>query len=134
MVARTIVIKTADGTEHTFHVVRRTGVHGAQASWRGLKEGSEVVAHYTARGTRETAVEIDNVGKEGLHAMEGAVVKVDQGAKTVVVKSADGAERTFRTTDNAVVSLGKGSEKAAKVTVYYTEDGGKAVVHFFQRL
>jgi len=60
--AKTIVVKAADGTEHTFHFVERTAVHGtekagvaAKESFHGLKEGSEVVVHYTTKGTEETA-------------------------------------------------------------------------------
>jgi hypothetical protein len=34
--------------------------------------------------------------------------------------------------DHAAVETGKGTEKAAKVTVYYTEDAGKKIAHFFQ--
>jgi len=42
--AKTVVVKLADGTEHTFHFVKRTTVHGAQGTaagatdaFRGLK-------------------------------------------------------------------------------------------------
>jgi hypothetical protein len=55
---KTIVIKTSDGAEHSMHFIDKTAVHGADASmdaakdsWHGLKEGSEVVAHYTTKGT-----------------------------------------------------------------------------------
>jgi hypothetical protein len=38
--------------------------------------------------------------------------------------------------DHATVDAGKdvakGSEKAAKVTVYYTEEGGKKIAHWFE--
>src|SRR5580700_7311316 len=59
---KTIAVKTKDGTEHTFHFVEKTTVHGAHAtavgakdSFHGITEGSEVVAHYTAKGAEETA-------------------------------------------------------------------------------
>src|SRR5882757_9779696 len=61
---KTVVVKTADGTEHTFHVVDRTAVHGAEESgkgaeesFHGLKEGSHVVVHYSAKGSEDTAEE-----------------------------------------------------------------------------
>ena len=61
--AKVVVVKTADGTKYTLHLVKKTAVHGADAtaaaakgSWRGLEEGSEVVAHYTKRGAEITAV------------------------------------------------------------------------------
>jgi len=39
--------------------------------------------------------------------------------------------------DHAAVDGGKdiakGTEKAAKVTVFYTEEGGKKIAHFFEK-
>jgi hypothetical protein len=143
--SKTILVKTADGTEHTLHFVAKTTVHGAQAtatgakdSFHGLKEGSEVVAHYTAKGAEETAVEVDKVGKGGLHAVDGTVSHVSEDGKTVVVKAADGTEHTFQVvghdTAASAKEIGKGADKTAKVTVYYTESAGKKVAHFFQKL
>jgi len=142
---KTIAVKTADGTEHSLHFVDKTTVHGADASaaaakdsWHGLKEGTEVVAHYTTRGTEDTAVEFDKVGKDGLKATDGAIKDIDRGTKTLVVKTADGTEQTFRLTGRASEDAGKdiakGTEKGAKVTVYYTEDAGKKVAHFFEKI
>ena len=142
--AKTVVIKTADGTEHTLHFVSRTAVHGAQETavgakdaFHGLKEGSQVAVHYTARGTDETADEVDNIGKDGLKASEVTVTGVDRSAKTLAVKTADGAQETYRLTDRAAEDaskdLGEGTEKSAKVTIYYTEEAGHKVAHFFKR-
>jgi hypothetical protein len=126
------------------HVVSDTVVYGADEAgkltkyaWRDLKEGTEVAAHYTKRGTKDAALEIDKLGDEGLKESRGALVRLDQAAKTVVVTTARGAEETFRMTDHAAKSLAKhvakGTEKGTKVTVYYAEDGGRKVVHFFER-
>lgn len=142
--AKTVVVKLADGTEHTYHVVERTAVHGTQQTaagakdaFHGLKEGSEVAVHYTAVGTNETAEEIDNIGKDGLEATEGAVTHIDRGAKTLAVKTAGGTEETYRLTDSAAKDAGKDiakrSAKSAQVTVYYTEEAGHKVAHFFKR-
>jgi hypothetical protein len=139
---KTVVVKTADGTEHTFHFVERTSVQGADAgakdTFHGVKEGSEVVVHYSKKGTEVTAEEIDHVGKDGLKVTEGTVSKIDRGGKTLVVKTADGAEETFHLTDHAAKDAGKGVgegvEKSGKVTVYYTEKAGRKVAHFFKAL
>lgn len=140
---KTVVIKTTEGTEHTVHFVSKTSVHGwdsadagAKDGMHGVKEGSHVVAHVTVKGTEETAREMDRIGDGGLKVSEGTVSKIDRGTKTLAVKTADGAEATYKITDHAVVDAGKdagkGVEKASKVTVYYTEEGGKKVVHFFK--
>jgi hypothetical protein len=142
---KTIAVKTADGTVHTIHFVDTTTVHGAHATadgakdtFHGITEGSEVVAHYTAKGAKETAVEVDKIGKGGMHAVEGTVTHVSEDGKTVVVKAADGTDHTFHVaghdTASAAKDIGKGADKSAKVTVYYTEGAGKKVAHFFEKL
>jgi len=139
---KTMLVKTADGTEHTIHFVDKTVVHGtasgAKDAFHGLSEGSEVIAHYTVKGSEKTGVEVDKIGKDGLKTAEGTVSKVGSDGKTVVVKAADGTEHTFRVVGSDTVTsakdLGKGADKAAKYTVYYTEDAGKKVAHFFEKL
>ena len=142
--AKTVVVKVTDGTEHTLHFVKRTAVHGAQYTaagakdvFHGLKEGSEVAVHYTAKGAKETAGEIDNIGKDGLKATEATVARVDRGAKILAVKTADGAEETYRLTDSAAKDAGKdvseGRREVCEITVYYTEESGRRVAHFFKR-
>lgn len=142
--AKTIVVKAADGTEHTFHFVGRTAVHGAEEagaagreSFHGLEEGTNVVVHYTAKGSKETAQEIDRLGEGGLKSTEGTVTHLDRSAKTVTIKAADGSEQAFRLTDHAAEDAGKdvseGADKSGKVTVYYTEQAGHKVAHFFTK-
>src|ERR1700675_3999119 len=112
--AKTVVVKTADGTEHTFLFLGRTVVHGAEATakgskvaFHGLKEGSEVAVHYTAKGSVETAEEVDRIGKDGLKATEVTVTHIDRGAKTLAVKTANGTEETYRLAANAAKDAGK---------------------------
>jgi len=124
--------------------VGRTAVHGAAGAtagakdaFHGLKEGSQVAAHYTSKGAVDTADEIDNVGKDGLKTTEVSVTHIDRGAKTLTVKTADGAEETYLLTDNAAKDAGKdvagGADRSAKTTVYYSEEGGRKIAHFFKR-
>jgi hypothetical protein len=143
--AKTISIKTADGTEHVFHWAKDTTIHGVRASdvaakdsWHGLKEGSEVVAHSTKRETEETAVEVDKVGDAGLTKTEGTIKEIDRGGKKLVIESADGTERTFTLTGHAAADGGKdvaaGAEKGTHVVVYSTAEASKKVAHFFEKM
>ena len=95
------------------------------------------MVHATGSGAKKTAVEVDAIGKDGMKAVDGTVSKVGAGGKTVVIKLADGTEQTFETTGHAAAEIASataaGSEKAAKVTVHYTEEGGKKVAHFFKK-
>lgn len=144
-VTKSMVVKTKDGTEHTIHFVAKTSVHGATATaggakdvFHGLTEGSEVVAHYTEKGAEKTGVEVDNVAKDGVKTVDGTVTRVGEGGKVVVVKAADGTEHTFQVVGHDTVvsaqDIGKGADKSAKYTVYYTETAGKKVAHFFEKL
>jgi hypothetical protein len=47
---KTVVVKTADGTEHTIKVTGDTVVKGTKDGFDGLKEGTEVVARTTGKG------------------------------------------------------------------------------------
>src|ERR1700685_1570631 len=94
--AKTVAVKTADGTEHTFHFVKRTTFHGADDTAKGatdalngLKEGSQVAEHYTAKGSVETGEEFDRIGKDGLKSTDVTVTHIDRGAKTLAVKTVD---------------------------------------------
>lgn len=143
--AKTIGVKTADGTEHVFHWAKDTSVHGVNSAdlaagdaWRGLKEGSEVVAHSTKRGTEDTALEIDKVGDGGLKRTEGTVKEIDRQGKKLVIESSDGTEQAFKLTNHAAADAGKdvatGAEKGTKIAVYSTGKAGQNVVHFFERI
>jgi hypothetical protein len=142
---KTMVVKTKDGTEHSVHFVDKTAVWGADKTaagakdaFKGLSEGSEVVVHYTEKGTEKTAIEVDKVGKDGLKYVDGTVTKVGKDGKTVVVKAADGTDHAFdvagHDTAEAAKGIGKAADKTGKVTVYYSEEGGKKVAHFFEKL
>lgn len=142
---RTVVVKTADGTRHSLHLLDSTAIHGADLStaaskdsWHGLAEGSEVVAHYTKRGTEDTAVEIDKIGGGGLKTAKGTVTEIDRGGKKLVVDTGKGAKETFELTEraskDAEKDLAKATTKGSKVAIYYTEDAGKKVAHFFEAM
>jgi hypothetical protein len=103
-----VVVKTTDGTEHTFHYPSDVTVHGrkdidvaSKDTLHGLTEGSEVAVHYSVDGTKETAHEIDSIGKDGLKTTKGLVSHVDGGAQEISIKAEDGNELTFRLTDRA---------------------------------
>ncbi|HKN72194.1 MAG TPA: hypothetical protein VJX30_14250 [Terriglobales bacterium] len=146
---KTMVVKAKDGSEHTIKFVDKTTVHGVKAgahetemggkdAFHGLKEGTEVVAHYTEKGTEKTGVEVDKVGKDGIKSVDGAVTHIDRAGKTMAVKTADGTEHTFKLSGHAADDAGKdiekGTEKTAHVTVYYTEEAGKKTAHFFEKI
>ncbi len=78
--------------------------------------------------------------RQVLDGMSGAIVieGMERTGKKIAVTTADGTEQTFKLTDHAVKDagkdIGKGSEKGTKVIVYSSEDAGKKVAHFFEKM
>ena len=151
--AKTIGVKTADGTEHVFHYTEKTTVHGSKATAKDVKtgavdtyfagkEGTHVVVRYTEKGAEKTAASVDDFGKDTIKVSEGTVTKVDKAAHTVSVKTADGAETTYDWGKDATIDTDHGVVKSSqfvakegdKVVVHYSEDAGKKIVHFFKAI
>ena len=71
---KTMVVKTADGTEHTIKWTDKTTVKGVDATGKGvaagsldtydgLKEGAKVSVKYTEKGSEKTAVAVKDASK-----------------------------------------------------------------------
>jgi hypothetical protein len=71
---KTVVVKTADGTEHTIKYTDDTAVKGAKDAGKGVekggadaylagKEGTKVTVKYTEKGGEKTAVGIKDASK-----------------------------------------------------------------------
>jgi hypothetical protein len=144
--AKTMAVKTANGTVETVKFTDKTTVHGLKDAGKGAdlagKEGGHVIVHAVGEGADKTARSVDWVGDKTVHATEGTVEAVGKGSKTVGVKTADGTKETFVVADHAVVDTGKdvtrystqGAKKGEHVTVYYTEEAGKKIAHVFKHL
>jgi hypothetical protein len=144
--AKTIAVKTADGTVETVKFTEKTTVHGLKDGAKGAdlagKEGGHVIVHTVGEGSEKTAHSVEWMGDKTVHTTEGTVEDVGKGTKTVAVKTADGTKETFVVAEHATVSTGKdvarysvkGAEKGEHVTVYYTEEAGKKIAHVFKHL
>ncbi|MFZ3210636.1 MAG: hypothetical protein WA188_03910 [Terriglobales bacterium] len=147
--AKKIAVKTADGTEEVFKFTGKTAMHAAKGVKTGAvdtylagKEGTHVVVHYTEEGAEKTAVAVDDFGKDTVKVGKGTVTDVDKAGHTVTIKTEDGSEETYHVAKDAAVDtehgVVKGTEytakKGEKVTVHYTEEGGRKVAHFIKHL
>jgi hypothetical protein len=144
--AKTIAVKTADGTVETVKFTDKTTVHGLKDAVKGAdlagKEGGHVIVHATGEGAEKTAHSVEWVGDKTVHTTEGTVEDVGKGTKTVAVKTADGTKEVFEVSGHATVDTGKtvarysaeGAKKGEHVTVYYTEEAGKKIAHVFKHL
>lgn len=146
--AKKVTIKTADGTMETLKYTDKTATIGAKdiakaADFTG-REGSHIIVHYSAKGADKTAEAVEFVGKDAPKIAEGTIKDIDADGRKITVMTDDGAEKTFDVSKTAVVDSGKGladagkfaadkTAKGAKVTVHYTDDGGRSVARFMKR-
>jgi hypothetical protein len=131
---KTIVVKTADGTEHTIRVTDAATVKGTKDGFNGLREGSQIVARTTGAGADETALEVGKIGEDGFKATDGTIEKFEKDTKKIVVKNVHGAKKTFELGGKALEDAGKarrvGITKGAIVTVYCTEEDEEKVAYY----
>lgn len=151
--AKTIAVKTADGTEEVFKYTAKTSVHGATAAADAIKtgaldtymagkEGTHVVLRYVGKGADKTAIGVKDFGKDSLKVRKGTVTKVDHAAHTVGIKTAEGTEVTYHLSKDAAIDTEHGVVDGAKFTakegdhvvVHYSEDAGHKVVHFLKHI
>ena len=158
--AKTVTVKTRDGVEYTAKVTADTTLTGAaeakggaiaaaKTTALGAKKGSQAVVHYSGEGANKTAHGVKILSDSSVKLASGAVTAVDHHAGTVAVKATDGTESTYHVASDGVVEAGtttkvnaQASAKATahgvttgtQVTLHYTDEGGKRVVHGIQHV
>jgi hypothetical protein len=97
-----------------------------------------VVVHYTIAGNEAAVTEIDHVGDEGLEITEGIVSHVDRRHEEITIRFDNGKTETLRLTDRAAAEAGTELDRAVpgttKVVVYYRDEAGRKVAHFFKKI
>jgi len=139
-----IIVTTMDGIEHAYHFTKELIVHGGTSSGgvdalEGLREGSTVVIHFTVDpSSGPSAREIDRVGDEGLYMTEGRVSRLDRARRQITIKYDNGSTELFQLTDRASAEAPDDDPSTlvgpGRVVVYYRDEHGKKIVHFFRRL
>jgi hypothetical protein len=137
--AQTVVVKTVDGIKHLFHGTKDLLVHGGSgaSTLKDLREGTTVAVHYTVAGGEAAAQEIDRIGGDGLRMTEGVVTRVNRGRKEIVIRFDDGRSETYQLNERAALGVGTDFDRSLndppRVTVYYTDEAGRKVAHFFKK-
>ena len=68
--SKTMVVKAADGTEHTIKWTDKTTVAGGKDIGKDIAEGSKVSVKYTEKAGEKTAVGVKDVGKATAKAVQ----------------------------------------------------------------
>ena len=132
-----VVVKTMDGVEHVYHFTKDLIVHGGKKpgvdALEDLQEGTTVVIH---SGAKASAEEIDLLGDEGMKITEGMVTDIDRRKREITIKFANGQTETLQMTSRAAAeseAVDGLSAKQTKVVVYYADETGRKVAHYFKR-
>src|SRR5206468_917224 len=74
------------------------------------------------------------LAQDVVHAVAGAVTRVDKTGKTIAIKTADGSEETFRFTERTTIRTSAEAEKGVKAgaldTYFAGKDGTRVVVRY----
>jgi hypothetical protein len=139
--ANTVIVKTVDGVEHLFHFTKDLLVHGGKAggvdALEGLRDGTTVAVHYTVVGGDAAVLELDQISDDGLSVTEGTVIRIDRGRRQITIRFDNQRTEVFELTERAASGAGmeidSAPEGTARVTVYYRDEDGHRVAHFFKR-
>lgn len=129
--ANKIVVATEDGVEHVYDAVTGLKVHGGNDALADLKPGTTVVIHYSPNNTVQ---EIDRVGDGGLLTTEGMATRIDRKKKEITIRYDNGKIEELRLTDRAATDVGKNVSPDTRIVVYYSEEAGNKVTHYFKAM
>jgi hypothetical protein len=138
--ANIVVVTTVDGMEHVYQFTKDLIVHGGKKpgvdALEGLREGTTVVIHKTTGGS-QAAEEIDVLGEEGLKSTEGTVTSIDRRKKEITIRYNNGKTETLQMTGRAAAESETGIENpgegVSKVVIYYSDETGHKVAHYFKK-
>jgi hypothetical protein len=113
--------KTGDGIDYLNR--GRSRVREGAGSLKSLRPGTPVAVQYTVKGI--TAGGTSQIGQAGPNVNEGTVTNVDRDSRKVTVKFANGSTEMLRSDNTA-------SRHSSRVIVFYADESGRRVAHFFK--
>lgn len=125
-----IIVATEDGVDHVYDAAKGLVVHGGKDSLSDLKPGTTVIVHYT---DDNTAQEIDRVGPGGLSTTEGIATKIDRRKREITIRYDNGKIEKLKLTDRAAANVGKNVGEDTRIVVYYSDEAGGKVTHYFKK-
>jgi hypothetical protein len=100
---KTFVVKSADGTEHTFKWTDKTVVKGTKDTGKGIAKGTDDASKDVVKGTEDTGKGIDDAGVD-------TYMGAKKGAKVTVKYTEKGGEKTAVGVKDAGKATGKALE------------------------
>jgi len=139
--ANTITVRLFDGTDKTLQLARRLRVNGREETRSraesALTAQERAVIYYTDKGGGETAVDVESLGHAMRKTVTGTLTSADKDKRTVVLRTANGKDETFRVQNDAVIETGDGvmtfaqfePQTGAQITLHYEDPGGMLEVN-----
>ena len=134
--ANTITVRLSDGTDKTLQLAKRLMINGREEARSraesALTAQERAVIYYTDKGGDETAVDVESLGHAMRRTVTGTLVSADKETRTVVLRTANGKDETFRVQNDAVIETGDGvmtfaqfePQSGAQVTLHYEDPDG----------
>ena len=133
---QSLSVTTTDGTTQFFRLLEKIFVPskaGTDDELSGLRRGMKVAVHYSGTGQSATAQEIDRLDGDGLLETEGRVISIDREHGEIKVRLDNNRTETLKLSNRVSRSVGKNTKPNARVIVYYTDNKGVKVVHYFKQ-
>jgi hypothetical protein len=134
--ANTITVRLSDGTDKTLRLAKRLTVNGREETTRrsesALTVQERAVIYYTENAGEETAVDIESLNHAMHRTVTGTLISADKDAKTVVLRTANGKEETFRVKNDAVIETVDNvmtfdrfePQSGVQITLHYEDPAG----------
>jgi len=132
----TITVRLSDGTDKTLQLAKRLTVNGRAESRNraesALTAQERAVIYYTDKGGNETAVDVESVSHAMRKTVTGTLISADKDKRTVVLRTANGKDETFRVQNDAVIETGDGvmtfaqfePQSGAQISLHYEDATG----------
>ena len=143
--ASTITVRLSDGTDKTLRLAKRLTVNGrAETTSRAesaLTVQERAVIYYKGNGADETAVEVESLNHVMHKTVTGTVISVDKDRRTVVLRTANGKDETFRLQNDAVIETADNvvtfdrcePQSGVQITLHYEDPMGVVEVSRIKR-
>jgi hypothetical protein len=140
------LVAAREGVDHAYRFTASLIGHPADnpggrtlTALEGLREGTVVVVQFNVRVRGERGDAVDLVSDKDLMATEGRVVHIDRRRQQITVTYDDGTFDVMELTERAGAATWPEEEQAiaaqaagAQAAVYYNDEDGQRVVHFFR--
>jgi hypothetical protein len=143
--ANTITVRLSDGTDKTLQLAKRLVVNGREETRNRaesrLMARERAVIYYTDKGRDETAIDLESLNHVMRRTTTGTLISADKDNKTLVLRTANGKEETFRVQNDAVIETGDGvmlftqfePQSDELVTLHYEDPLGMVKVSRIKR-